>query len=422
MAVTEGGPGTLVDEARIRTRAGSGGRGVVSFRHEPYVPRGGPDGGDGGRGGSVVLFADPNISSLRDLSRRSLWQAENGMPGQSVLRRGRQGQDLRLAAPVGTLIFDDRSGELLGDLDRATAEVVVARGGAGGRGNAHFKSPVHRTPRIAEAGLPGEDIWLRLELKIIADVGLIGPPNAGKSSLLAALTAARPQVGSYPFTTLDPQLGVAVLDNDLRLVLADIPGLIEGASKGTGLGHRFLRHVERTRALVYLVDGSAPDPWRDLQVVREEIQAYSPDLALRPSLIAINKLDLPEVQELRASREWPEAHWISALSGEGVPALLPAIAALVKQAPSPVMQQVVRPTRLRRARERPTVTRQPWGFEVTGGAVEQLVQRTNFDSDEGLNRFQLQLERRGVSAALLEAGVEPGDTVRICGREFEYQP
>ena len=274
--------------------------------------------------------------------------------------------------------------------------------------------------------MPGQERSLRLELKLIADVGLVGPPNAGKSSLLRAVSAATPRVAAYPFTTLDPELGVAELADGRRLVLADIPGLIEGAAHGAGLGHRFLRHVERTRVLLYLVDGSAPDPWAVLHAVRREVAEYEPALAVRPSLVAVNKLDLPAVRELRARTPRPDVHWCSALTGEGVPELLEALGAAVAAAPPPPAIEVTPPVeRLRQrgaAAPPPAVERHPWGFLVSGDAVERLVARARFDSEAATQRFQVALDRMGVSAALEEAGAEPGDTVRIGEMEFEYQP
>jgi GTP-binding protein len=418
--------GSFVDTVRVQVRAGHGGRGALSFRREPFVPRGGPDGGDGGRGGSVIFFATHEAASLAPYVRRRHLRAEDGRPGQGGLKAGRAGADLRLPVPVGTVVFDDASGAAVGDLDVEGAQLVAAAGGVGGRGNTHFKSSTHRAPQRAEPGLPGEERALRLELKLIADAGLVGPPNAGKSSLLRAISAATPKVGAYPFTTLDPELGVAELPDGGRLVFADIPGLIAGAAAGAGLGLRFLRHVERTRVLVYLVDGAAPDPWGDLEAVRREVAEYSGELAGRPSLVAVNKVDLEETRELRA-RGMPRTDvlWVSALTGEGVPELLLAVAAAAREAPPPRRFEPAPPTVRLRARstpEPPVVRRRSWGFEVSGPAVERLVQRTDFRSDSSLDRFQVQLDRIGVSDALEEAGARPGDTVRIGDLEFEYQP
>lgn len=415
----------LVDSVYVLVRAGSGGRGAVSFRREPFVPRGGPDGADGGRGGSVVLRADPALSSLQDFVRRRTLRAENGRPGRGAFKTGRAGADLHLQVPVGTIVFDEETGGVLGDLDRPGAELVVARGGSGGRGNVQFKSSTNRSPHVAEPGQPGEELRVRLELKLIADVGLVGLPNAGKSSLLRAMSAATPRVGDYPFTTLEPQLGVVELPSTSRFVVADVPGLVEGAAQGAGLGQRFLRHIERTRVLLYLVDGSGDDPWGDLETVRGEVRAYGAGLAERPSLVAVNKVDLPAAQAWReAGRD--DVVWLSAQTGEGVQELIAALAERVAEAPVPEVAAppvaARRPVRLPRQEAPPEVIRHPWGFEVRGPAIERVVARTDFRSEPSLDRFQVLLDRIGVSAALAEAGAEPGDTVRVGDLEFEYQP
>jgi GTP-binding protein len=374
----------------------------------------------------VILFATDQAASLATYLRRRHLRAEDGKAGQGGLKAGRAGADLRLPVPVGTVVYDDVSGVVVGDLDREGAELVAADGGGGGRGNVHFKSSTNQAPRHAEPGLAGEERDLRLDVKLIADVGLVGPPNAGKSSLLRAISAATPKVGAYPFTTLDPELGVAELTSGERLVFADIPGLIEGAAEGAGLGLRFLRHVERTRVLVYLVDGSAPDPWQDLEAVQREVAEYSGELSGRPSLVVVNKIDLEETRRLRKGSGRSEALWISALSGEGLPELLRAVWGVVREAPPAPRFEVAPPTvRLRPRRtapEPPLVRRRDWGFEVSGTAVAHLVERTDFESDYGLDRFQVELDRIGASRALEEAGVQPGDTVRIGDLEFEYQP
>jgi GTP-binding protein len=402
-------------------RGGHGGRGSASFRREPFVPRGGPDGGDGGRGGSVILEASNDVSDLSLYKRRLRWHAEDGADGAGARKTGRNGADVTLRVPVGTFALDD-AGALIADLDTTGSTAVVARGGLGGRGNVHFKSSTRRAPDYAEPGRKGEELEIALDLKLIADVGLVGPPNAGKSSLLRALTAARPKVAEYPFTTLDPELGVAEIRGS-RLVLADIPGLIEGAAHGAGLGQRFLRHVERTKVLVYVVDGSANDPWRDLETVKAEVALFSPELVKRPHIVAVNKLDLEPVRRLRARTRRPGVMFVSALSGEGLPDLMEAIADRVASAQRPELVASPKVTRLReRGSDELTVERLPSGFVVRGEQVEALVERSNLESESGLARFQSQLDRLGVNAALESAGVQPGNTVRIAGVEFEYQP
>jgi GTP-binding protein len=412
--------GSFVDSTQIHVRAGHGGNGSASFRREPFIPHGGPNGGDGGRGGSLIAFATTEASSLNSYSSRRSWRAEDGKAGQGSLKAGKAGADMRLPVPPGTLVFDAADGRLIADLDHEGAEAVVALGGSGGRGNVHFKSSTNQAPHQAEPGRPGEEREVRLELKLIADAGLVGPPNAGKSSLLAAISAARPKVGDYPFTTLDPELGVSELAGGARIVVADIPGLIEGAALGAGLGLRFLRHVERTRVLVYVIDVSGPDPWGELEMVRGEVMEYSADLAARPSVVAMNKVDLCPDVERRAA-----ALYCSAKTGEGVPELLAAIGAALERAPRvPPAQAEPAPIHLRRRakREAPLVERHTWGFTVAGEAVEGLVARTDFDSEPALERFQVLLDRIGVSRALEDAGAQAGDTVRVGELEFEYQP
>ena len=404
-------------------RGGHGGKGSSSFRREPFTPRGGPDGGDGGRGGSIHLKATTGVSDLSLYKQRPRWSAEPGADGAGGRKTGRGGADIVLDVPVGTVVLDEE-GVLVADLDRAGADAVVAEGGVGGRGNVHFKSSTRRAPDYSEPGLKGDERALVLDLKLIADIGLVGPPNAGKSSLLSSLTAARPKVADYPFTTLDPELGVAESPGG-RIVIADIPGLIEGAARGAGLGLRFLRHVERTRVLVYVLDGSAPEPWADLETVRKEIDQFSPGLALRPFVVAMNKLDLEATRRLKTRNRRKGVLFTSALTGEGLPELMKAMVSALAVAPEVAAQGV--PANKTKLRERTTpvaltIVRDPSGFVVTGDRVEYLVDRTDLESEGALARFQSELDRLGVNAALESAGVQPGDTVKISGIEFEYQP
>jgi GTP-binding protein len=404
-------------------RGGHGGKGSASFRREPFTPRGGPDGGDGGRGGNVILKATTGVSDLSLYKQRPKWSAEAGVAGAGGRKTGRGGADVLLDVPVGTVVLDEQ-GELVADLDRPGADAVVARGGVGGRGNVHFKSSTKRAPDFAEPGFKGDERTLLLDLKLIAEIGLVGAPNAGKSSLLSALTAARPKIADYPFTTLDPELGVA--DSRAgRIVIADIPGLIEGAARGAGLGLRFLRHVERTKVLVYVLDGSAADPWSDLKTVRKEVEQFSPELALRPSLVAVNKVDLEATRKLRSRTRRKGVHFISALTGEGLPMLMDAMVSALASAPEVLAQGRVKRTKLP-VRDASTgglvVEKKQFGFEVRGDRVENLIERTDLESEGALARFQSELDKLGVNAALEAEGVQPGDTVRISGIEFEYQP
>jgi GTP-binding protein len=402
-------------------RGGHGGKGSSSFRREPYTPRGGPDGGDGGRGGSVTLKATHGVADLSLYKQRTKWHAEPGADGAGGRKTGRRGKDLTLQVPVGTLALES-DGSLIADLDRPGATAVVADGGLGGRGNVHFKSSSRRAPDYAEPGLPGEQRDLLLDLKLIADVGLVGKPNAGKSSLLAAMTAARPKVADYPFTTLDPQLGVAET-RGVRVVLADIPGLIEGAARGAGLGQRFLRHVERTRVLVYVLDGSSADPWKDLETVRKEVEQFSSELAKRPSITVINKVDLEVARQLRSRTRRKGLLFASALTGEGSDELMEAIVKAVAAAPEPAVPALAKRTKLPvHGGAGLAVERRPFGYVVSGDRVERLLERTDLESEGALARFQSVLDQIGVNAALEAAGVQPGDTVRIAEVEFEYQP
>src|SRR5512140_136817 len=293
----------FLDEVRIVVRAGAGGDGASTMRREAHVPRGGPDGGDGGRGGSVYLRVDAGQTTLRDFRYKHVFSATPGGSGTSQKRHGKAGDDLFLPVPPGTAVIDEATGALVADLVAVGQEAMIARGGRGGLGNVHFATSTHQAPRHAQKGEPGEERWVRLVLRLIADVGLVGLPNAGKSTLLAAITAARPKIADYPFTTLEPNLGVLDLgENDPRRpTIADVPGLIEGASSGAGLGHAFLRHVERTRILVHVVDGSDRDPNWDFEIIRDELQAHDPELLEKPIIVAFNKMDRPGVAE-----KWPE--------------------------------------------------------------------------------------------------------------------
>ena len=415
-----------VDEARIWVKAGDGGNGVVSFRREKFVPFGGPDGGDGGRGGSVYLVATPGMSTLLEFARRRHFRAQNGGHGRGARQHGKAGEDLMIPVPPGTQVRSEDG--LTADLIRPGDSVLVARGGRGGLGNTHFATSTQRAPRIAQKGEPGEEHMLDLELKTIAQAALIGEPNAGKSSLLAATSAARPRVGAYPFTTLSPNLGVAESPGDQEVfVLADVPGLIAGAHTGAGLGHRFLRHVERAPILVHVVDASRPDALEAYRVVRGELEAYKPELATKPEIVAANKLDLPGAHEgferLRSALPDREVIGISTITNEGIPALLAAVARRLASLP----HEPERPSGVRVYRLAPE---EDEGFRVEavsdgvyrvhGKRVERLVAMTDLGSEEGVDYLQKQLDRLGVFEALERAGVQVGDTVQIGQWETEW--
>lgn len=417
------------DEALIHVRAGDGGDGCVAFRREKYVPYGGPAGGDGGKGGDIVLYVDPKLNTLYRFNKQRHFRAARGEHGSGQNRHGASGADLYIPVPPGTVVYDADTGELLGDLTSPGQELIVARGGRGGRGNARFATPSNQTPRIAEHGERGQERNLRLELKLLADVGIIGLPNAGKSTLLAAVTAARPKIAPYPFTTVEPNLGVVVLNPETEFVLADIPGLIEGAAEGKGLGHEFLRHIERTRVLIHLLDGLSSDPLEDLTIVNRELEAFGQGLIEKPQLIALNKIDLPQVRE-----RWPalrtelgargyQAMAISALTQEGTQELLYRVAHMLAEVPKEAhttthQVPIFRPSADEKAF---TIEREKGGWRVRGVQVERLAAMTVWNLEEAVRRFTRTLERMGVVEALEQAGVKPGDIVYIGDRELVWE-
>ncbi len=422
----------FLDRVKIWVHAGAGGDGAATFRHEAHVPRGGPDGGDGGRGGSVLVRVDPGQTTLRDFRYSHHFKATPGGRGTGSRRHGKAGDDLVLAVPPGTAIYDDASGELVADLVATGQEAMVARGGRGGLGNTHFKTSTHQAPKHAQKGEPGEEHWLRLELRLIADVGLVGLPNAGKSTLLAALTAARPKIADYPFTTLEPNLGVLDLgdEDERRPTIADVPGLIEGASQGAGLGHAFLRHVERTRVLLHMVDGSSRDPGWDHDVIREELAAHDPELLQRPILVVFNKLDRPAAAEAwPAFRETRERGGepvvaISAMRGDGLPELRVALGNLLPSAEefdAPPEPSGVVVHRIDSMGDGFAVELDPDGvIRVRGRRIERIAAQTDFEIEESAERFQRDLARLGIDAELRRAGVAAGDLVRIGAVELEW--
>ncbi len=420
--------GDFFDQAQIFIRSGSGGNGSASFRREKYVPRGGPDGGDGGRGGHVYLVADPQFNTLLSFRYQRSFTASSGGHGMSQKRYGRQGADVVVPVPVGTVIRAEIDGvEYAIDLDRPGQRLLAARGGKGGLGNVHFATSTRQVPRIAELGEPGEELYLDLELKLIADVGLVGFPNAGKSTLLSVVSAARPKIANYPFTTLQPNLGIVEVGHE-RFVMADIPGLIEGAHHGVGLGFDFLRHVERTRLLLHLVDTAGVDgrePLDDYRKINSELQQYQPELAERPQIVVLNKMDLPEahvnLERVRQGLDVPydQIFCISAATREGVDALMNTLAVRLRDMPVPLREPVERdepPLAWPLPEVDPdafTVDQEDDGWRVCGRKIERLIAMTNFSQPESLDRIQRVLDATGISEALIKAGVNEGDTVRI---------
>jgi GTP-binding protein len=418
--------GGFIDLARIHVEAGDGGNGIVSFRREKFVPRGGPDGGDGGRGGDVIVRGDRNLSSLLHFRRQERFRAERGGNGGPGKKHGKRGADVVVRVPLGTIIADQQGA--IADITQDGQEIVVARGGKGGIGNIHFATSTNRAPRMARKGEPGEDMALNLELRSLGDVGLVGEPNAGKSSLLAAMSAAKPEIGAYPFTTLTPNLGVAEID-DVPFVLVDVPGLIEGAHEGVGLGHQFLRHVSRARMLVHVVDAASADPVGSYQMIRNELELFNPRLLDKPELIAANKMDLPGadkgVKALKRSvarRENVVVFPVSALTREGVEELRAAIRQRLDAMRAEEAEEEL-PTRVYRLGREDTsleIVREGEDYRVRGRVAERAVAMANLESDEGIADLQRQLARLGVLRELESAGVKTGDTVYIGEFELEW--
>lgn len=414
------------DRVKIYVRSGDGGAGMISFRREAHVPLGGPDGGDGGNGGDVILVGNPHMNSLTTTHKRIHNYAGNGVHGSTKKRHGKAGDPLRIEVPVGTLIRNADTDEILGDITQPGQEILLLSGGRGGRGNCRFTSSTNRAPRLAERGEPGQELWLLLELKLIADVGLVGKPNAGKSTLLTAVSDARPKVANYPFTTLTPSLGVATIDEYQTIVIADIPGLIEGASEGIGLGHEFLRHIERTRVLIHLLDGAAAEPLEDWANINQELKLYNADLEDRPQLVVLNKLDLPDaiawepiIQE-EVEKAGYEFCAISAATSQGIRPMLYKVKQMLDDAPEPEPVVWSPPVITAVDDDSFTIEREEDGWRVHGKHIERIVAMTYFDVDTTLVRFQHILERTGISAALEKAGIHVGDTVYIGDETLEW--
>ena len=421
----------FIDRVKIYVQAGTGGNGTVAFRREAHVPKGGPSGGDGGRGGSVIFVATNSLSTLLDLRYYREYKAQNGEKGHAKKMHGTDADDLVIRVPVGTCVYDDDTGNIIADLTKDGQRAVIAKGGRGGRGNARFASSRNPAPKICENGEPGEKFNLRVELKLLADVGLVGFPSVGKSTLLSVVSKARPQIADYHFTTIVPNLGVVQVKDGRSFVMADLPGLIEGASQGKGLGHQFLRHIERCRVIVHIIDMSGSegrDPYEDYVTINKELGEYEYRLLERPQIIVANKMDGDEAEEnlkkfkekLRDQKVFP----IIAPIHEGIDAVLYAVADALETAPDFFNQEEEQESVLYtyKEEEKPfTIHNKGNGvWEVTGKKVERLVQMASFTTDDGFQRFALQIRNMGIDDALREAGCEDGDTVRLYDFEFEF--
>lgn len=422
----------FIDEAAIEVEAGRGGNGCLSFHREKYKPKGGPDGGNGGHGGSVIIKAEPGLNTLIDYRFKKVFKAKKGANGQGNNKNGANAPNLILKVPLGTVIFDLATNQPLAELLNYDQEVEVAKGGRGGRGNASLATLNHPLPRFAEKGEPGEAKRIKLELKLLADVGLIGLPNAGKSSFISRVSAAKPKIDSYPFTTVTPNLGVTVVD-DYSFVLADIPGLIEGAHKGRGLGDRFLKHIERTAVLLHLIDLAPFEPERqpveDYLKVKKELQLYNPELAKRPEIVAGTKVDLPEAkakQEIVAAyfkKRSQSVYFISNVTGEGIEQLMYALAEAVKANRLKFKPQTIKPVKVYRLSQKPkleVVKLAANKWEVKGLTVAKLAAMTDFTNEEAVAFFYHRLQKLGLEEKLKAAGVKQGDEVTIANYQFIY--
>lgn len=422
----------LVDEVKITVEAGNGGNGCLSFRREKYIPRGGPNGGDGGHGGDIVLESRNDVRTLVDFNYRPLFRARHGVHGQGKNRFGRDVEPVVVGVPVGVRVYDEQGG-MLADLDREGMRVTVARGGRGGRGNASFSTPTRRAPRLAEKGEPGEKKVLRLELSLIADVGIVGFPNAGKSTLLSRVTEARPKIADYPFTTLEPQLGVVRLNGGRSFVLADVPGLIEGAHRGKGLGLKFLRHLERTRLILHLVElpgiGTLAELRKRVMTIRREMARYQDRFTRMPQILVLTKVDAftdrPKLERWRGKLEaqWGKIVILSAVSGEGLDELMEAAWKGLEEARQAGSSGPAAPDAeiLYRAAKRFTVRVGEGAFRVEGAEITKWVGMTDFESPGAVERFHRILTRMGVIRELRKLGVREGDTVICAGREMSYR-
>jgi GTPase len=417
----------LIDEVEILVRSGKGGNGMMHFRREKFVPRGGPDGGSGGRGGDVILKVVPTLNTLSAFHHKTQFFADDGKSGSSKNQTGHSAENLIIQIPPGTIVHNSVTGELLGDMVENGQELRICKGGRGGRGNTTFASSTNQAPRTAERGEPGEELSLKLVLKLIADVGIVGVPNAGKSSFLAAVTNARPKIADYPFTTIEPNLGVAELDETTNLVLADIPGLIEGAHRGVGLGNTFLRHTQRTRVLIHVLDGLSSDPIADFTQVNSEMALFDPFLIKKPQIVALNKMDLPDVRErwqtvkeqLEKMGYQPMA--ISVVSHENLKPILWKAFELLKNLPQIETAEEIPVYRFEEDPRSFTISQEPDGWRVKGAAIERAANMTYWEYQGSVRRFQKLMEKLGVEQALRQAGVQQGDTVFIGDNELDWQ-
>jgi GTPase len=424
----------MLDRVELKLKAGDGGKGAITFRHEKYVPFGGPSGGDGGRGGDIIILSDASQSTLRPYQRRRMFHAEDGQPGMSKNKHGANAPSIKLSVPPGTLVYEktESGGEiLLADLEKDGQQIIAARGGNGGYGNTHYATSTNQTPRIAQPGIQGQEKTIILELRLIADVGIIGYPNVGKSSLLAALSAAKPKIDHYPFTTLEPELGVVRLDEQRNFVLAEIPGIIEGAHTGKGLGHSFLRHAMRTKVLVHLLDGSSTSPLEDMIKVNNELAMFDQTLAKRPQVVAINKIDLPAVQANREKLRniFAEAEinpfFVSAAGEIGLTELVPEIWQQLQEADirDRLNVQVETPAKVFRPRpaERGVkVQKKGNRYILADPALEKLMDKLDLDDPRDLEKFNQAIEQLGVNKTLKSAGAKSGDTVMTGNMEWTW--
>lgn len=429
----KGGVRMFIDKARIFVKAGNGGNGVVSFRREKYVPAGGPDGGDGGRGANIIMVADTGLRTLMDFKYKKKYSAQHGEDGSKKKRAGKNGEDLILSVPEGTVIRDEKTGLIIADLKKAGDKAVVVRGGYGGKGNQHFANAVRQAPAFAKSGTDGQERWITLELKMIADVGLLGFPNVGKSTFLSVVTSAKPKIANYHFTTLTPNLGVVQTRHGESFVIADIPGIIEGAADGVGLGHDFLRHVERTKVLVHIVDISGiegRDPIDDFEKINEELRLYNEKLASRSQIVVANKSDLLfdetiyENFKKTMEEKGYEVFKMSAVTRDGVDQVIDRVSQLLNEVEDVELvsqEEMYRPELDVDDEGGLKVEIDEDGiYVVTGKELRRIMYSVNFDDMESLQFFQAQMESKGVFDMLRQAGIEDGDTVKIYELEFEF--